>query len=306
MDEEQNIPENKERIISTVNNENNSPGENVLTPQQTVPIIQSESPVMEVHKHPHHVTHKKKWGEYLLEFFMLFFAVFLGFVAENIREHMVEKDRAKQYAKSLISDLQKDTSMINEELFELSHSIRDIDSLCLYVKGKTINQISNLELFARAFPNMGFYRPYKWSRASIEQLKSSGSLRYFNNDSIVYKISSYDAGTRHMDQDYQTDENLIGKVLQQRELIIDQNYPDELYLLRVSNYDSLKTTTFYQRLKNGNIGLLTTDIKDIKILVNEYQTLKFLLTVRRNYELPDLVKEATELIQLLKEEYHLN
>jgi hypothetical protein len=32
MDEEQKIPENKERIISTVNNENNSPGENVLTP----------------------------------------------------------------------------------------------------------------------------------------------------------------------------------------------------------------------------------------------------------------------------------
>jgi hypothetical protein len=306
MDEEQNIPENKERIISTVNNENNSPGENVLTPQQTVPIIQSESPVMEVHKHPHHVTHKKKWGEYLLEFFMLFFAVFLGFVAENIREHMVEKDRAKQYAKSLISDLQKDTSMINEELFELNHSIKDIDSLCLYVKGKTINQISNLELFERAFINMGFYRPYKWSRASIEQLKSSGSLRYFNNDSIVYKISSYDAGTRHMDQDYQTDENLRGKVFQQRELIIDQNYPNELFLLRVSNYDSLKTTTSYQRLKNENIGLLTTDIKDIKILVNEYQTLKFLLTVRRNYELPDLVKEATELIQLLKEEYHLN
>src|SRR3954466_470258 len=143
MGEEQNIPENKGRIISTVNNENNSPGENVLPPQQTVSITQSESPVMEVHKHPHHVTHKKKWGEYLLEFFMLFFAVFLGFVAENIREHMVEKDRAKQYAKSLISDLQKDTSMINEELFELNHSIKDIDSLCLYVKGKTINQISN-------------------------------------------------------------------------------------------------------------------------------------------------------------------
>jgi hypothetical protein len=38
MGEEQNIPENKERIISTVNNENNSPGENALTPQQTVPI----------------------------------------------------------------------------------------------------------------------------------------------------------------------------------------------------------------------------------------------------------------------------
>jgi len=33
---------------------------------------------MEVQKHPHHVTHKKKWGEYLLEFFMLFLAVLPG------------------------------------------------------------------------------------------------------------------------------------------------------------------------------------------------------------------------------------
>jgi hypothetical protein len=33
---------------------------------------------METH-HPHHVTHKKKWTEYLLEFFMLFLAVFLSF-----------------------------------------------------------------------------------------------------------------------------------------------------------------------------------------------------------------------------------
>jgi hypothetical protein len=44
---------------------------------------------MEVHKHPHHVTHKKKWGEYLLEFFMLFLAVFLGFVAENFEKEQL-------------------------------------------------------------------------------------------------------------------------------------------------------------------------------------------------------------------------
>lgn len=56
---------------------------------------------MEVHKHPHDVTHKKNWKAYLLEFFMLFLAVFLGFIAENEREHVVEKNRAKQYAKSL-------------------------------------------------------------------------------------------------------------------------------------------------------------------------------------------------------------
>ena len=41
---------------------------------------------MEVH-HSHHSMDKKSWKGYVLEFFMLFFAVTLGFFAENIREH---------------------------------------------------------------------------------------------------------------------------------------------------------------------------------------------------------------------------
>src|SRR5678816_4055894 len=67
---------------------------------------------MEVHKHPHHVTHKKKWGEYFLEFLMLFLAVFLGFVAENFREHQVEKQRGRQYIESFYEDLKTDTARL--------------------------------------------------------------------------------------------------------------------------------------------------------------------------------------------------
>src|SRR6202030_3863953 len=67
-------------------------------------ISNQETENMEVHKHPHHVTHKKKWGEYLLEFIMLFLAVFLGFIAENVREHLSEKNKAYSLAKSLEND----------------------------------------------------------------------------------------------------------------------------------------------------------------------------------------------------------
>src|ERR1700744_2603888 len=67
---------------------------------------------MEVHKHPHHVTHKKKWPEYLLEFGMLFLAVFLGFIAENIREGLLEHHRAKEYIASFYEDLQGDTAKV--------------------------------------------------------------------------------------------------------------------------------------------------------------------------------------------------
>ncbi|MEP6713380.1 MAG: hypothetical protein ABJA37_13220 [Ferruginibacter sp.] len=43
-----------------------------ITVEQPSTIIHEPSTIMEVQKHPHHVTHKKKWGEYLLEFFYAF------------------------------------------------------------------------------------------------------------------------------------------------------------------------------------------------------------------------------------------
>ena len=51
---------------------------------------------MEVHHHPH--VEKKKFKEYFLEFLMIFFAVTLGFFAENIRETLTERHNAKEYA----------------------------------------------------------------------------------------------------------------------------------------------------------------------------------------------------------------
>jgi len=73
----------------------NIPKEIISTLSTTVIKPNQETENMEVHKHPHHVAHKKKWGEYLLEFFMLFLAVFLGFVAENVRETTVEREGRK-------------------------------------------------------------------------------------------------------------------------------------------------------------------------------------------------------------------
>lgn len=303
MGEEQNIPENKETSTPPLGNENVSSKEDISSPQLSTLNTQSESPVMEVHKHPHHVTHKKKWGEYLLEFFMLFLAVFLGFVAENVREHMVEKDRAKQYAKSLISDLRNDTVMVNDHIQQITMNMNRIDSLCGYVYDKSLNQINNFDLIYKS--SIGSYNPYTWNRATLEQIKSSGSLRYFN-DSIVKKISAYDAFTRHMDDDYQVDEDQNSKPFTKREQILDMNYPGRLVVFLYSKYDSLKNAAYYEEMRNLNKPLVAKDINDIKVLVNEAVQLRALIRIRRDVELPRLVKDATELIELLKESYDLN
>ena len=302
MSEEKDIPENKETSTPPLGNENVSSKEDISSPQLSTLNTQSESPVMEVHKHPHHVTHKKKWGEYLLEFFMIFLAVFLGFVAENKREHMVEEDRAKQYAKSLISDLRNDTVMVNDHIQQITMNMNRIDSLCGYVYDKSLNQINNFDLIYKS--SIGSYNPYTWNRATLEQIKSSGSLRYFN-DSIVKKISAYDAFTRHMDDDYQVDEDQNMKPFTKREQIVDMNYQGALVMFLLSKYDSLKNAAYYEEMRNLNKPLVTKDINDIKVLVNEAVQLRALIRIRRDIELPRLVKDATELIELLKEEYHL-
>jgi hypothetical protein len=48
---------------------------------------------MEVHHHPHVPNNPKPWKEYLLEGLMIFIAVTLGYGAENIREHYINKHK---------------------------------------------------------------------------------------------------------------------------------------------------------------------------------------------------------------------
>src|SRR6266540_1738543 len=99
-----------EHLDNPTNTQSENSSDQIILPTNTDPINQiQETENMEVHKHPHHVTHKKKWGEYLLEFLMLFLAVFLGFIAENQREHIVEHQREKKFARRLLSDLRHDS-----------------------------------------------------------------------------------------------------------------------------------------------------------------------------------------------------
>ena len=82
---------------------------------------------MEVH-HAHHPAHKKKISEYFLEFFMLFFAVTLGFFAENQREHYIEGLREKQYMESFLEDIAQDKVQIAKTIDYTTTQIKYLDT----------------------------------------------------------------------------------------------------------------------------------------------------------------------------------
>jgi hypothetical protein len=158
--------------------------ENTQSPPQT------EQPDMEVHKHPHHVTHKKKWREYLLEFLMIFLAVFLGFIAENIRENYVEHHRAREYAQSLYNDLKKDTANLNRIMGIKQWQNRNLDSLIILINTTDPQKKTREFYYYSCFANLP-QLPFEPSDITIQQLRNSGSLRYFASVQLYNDINQY-------------------------------------------------------------------------------------------------------------------
>jgi len=111
------------------------------TEQLTGEYLQLQTENMEVHKHPHHVTHKKKWREYLLEFFMLFLAVFLGFVAENIREKIGNREIEKKNIESFVKNLHEDSLDLVQSIEVNEKRYQYLDSLIYLKNSNTANDV---------------------------------------------------------------------------------------------------------------------------------------------------------------------
>ncbi|MBD0333298.1 MAG: hypothetical protein ICV66_11640, partial [Chitinophagaceae bacterium] len=143
---------------------------------------------MEAH-HPHHVTHKKKWTEYLLEFFMLFLAVFLGFVAENLREHQVEHRKAIGYMSSLVQDLKSDTASLSASIELSKQMIKKADTLIGFLQNSPSDSAVP-ELYRIDFQSFRIVT-VRFEDRTASQLKNSGSMQFITNIKVADSIRSY-------------------------------------------------------------------------------------------------------------------
>src|SRR6476620_396754 len=181
----------EEHLHDPTNTQPDIPSDDIIPPQETETINPNqETENMEVHKHPHHVTHKKKWGEYLLEFLMLFLAVFLGFIAENQREHIVEHQREKKFASRLLSDLRQDSQFF-ETRIQLLEKRKQAHEQFLKI-------MTNPAGATDSAVNKGFVRILlltetnnDFTTATYNQMKTSGSLRYIDNDNLTTSLQQY-------------------------------------------------------------------------------------------------------------------
>ncbi|HKC36568.1 MAG TPA: hypothetical protein VKB95_10920 [Chitinophagaceae bacterium] len=141
---------------------------------------------MEVHAHSH--TEKKKFTHYLWEFLMLFLAVFCGFLAENQREHMVEKKREKKFATRVLSDLKEDSAFLDKRIADLQDRQNHYANfLSIMTRSPKPTSFDVLRSFGQLLKG---YKP-EFITTTYNQMKTSGSLRYINNDDLITALQRY-------------------------------------------------------------------------------------------------------------------
>jgi hypothetical protein len=240
---------------------------------------------MEVHAHAH--TPRKKWTHYVFEFLMLFLAVFCGFLAEYQLEHKIEKDRAKEFAFMLVDDLQKDTAAINFHIKFRETIYKNADSLMDALKFGSFetDQFKMVEYFTA----INDRRVLESNRGTIDQLKHSGSLRYFKNKQFTGELIRYynvlDIVDHWIQYLFDYESSTLGPFNREH---FDSRYNDVVFRTQ-------------KKLKPfRNIG----ESEQIT-LYNISATFGQLNKILALYVLADALEKAGKLIKLIKLEYHM-
>jgi len=240
---------------------------------------------MEVH-HPHHPTHKKKWTEYLLEFLMLFLAVFLGFTAENIRESKIEGHREKDYIEGILQNLKDDTTNLNRRIPMLENRIHIMDSLMNYSYKELSGQKELKDFYTLAIKLTNFVT-FTANTATLSQLKS-GNLRLIRRQHAADSILRYDLVNS------ETVRQMVGM------LNIYDNYFNE-------SYNSFDLRLFFDSTSNTYGRLIDRPIPPFERKTTFFNKLFGLRLTAYGFllHLQNQLNEASRLIAFLKKVYRI-
>jgi len=245
---------------------------------------------MEVHAHTH--TARKKWTHYFWEFLMLFLAVFAGFLAENQREHIIEHRREKNYIISLARDLEKDTADLHLLILLNKGQKKKYDSLLNLLKQADSFKEINL-LYYYYVPTTSYFH-FTATEGTIRQLENAGGLRLIRNQPAVDIIMAYYGTVKKMEGQANTFFPYFNKYHEIAFTVFD-----------LSQIDTLFFTRQYIQTGNRSLALLTKDKVIMKVLYNNLYSL-WLIVGNYIQFLEEAEQMATEALDLLKKNYHLN
>ena len=228
----------------------------------------NRKPEMEVHHHPE--VEKKGFKQYLLEGLMIFLAVFMGFIAENIRETIVEKKREKEYIKEMVNNLKYDTTRCNKNIAaDNGHSL-GLDSLRDELKKAIEGKADGNKLYYFTLVYSGVISRAVFNTSAYTELKSSGSLRLIGDKKLVSEMSDY--YDRRVTAALNAQPTELSAILTKtNDEFFSWMYFDDLIKANDNKNTSFKTVYNYQKILSMQPALKLLDTKpaDLQRLYNE-------------------------------------
>jgi hypothetical protein len=244
---------------------------------------------MEVHHHPHGSHGPKKFKDYFQEFLMIFLAVFMGFLAENVREYLTDKNHVQELAGQLKADLKNDTVKAQRLIEFEANQVKRVDSLfaMLILPAGQINYMA-LQDMVVSCDRIDFFYP---STGAISTIKRELQLKEFVKTKIALHIDNYEKTVTVLQAFEIRDVDYMGKYLESflTNHFTPQNAALAVLRLPVKNGEM-------RNLKPADLVQFSVDINLIKaydlVLLNRYRTVKteamqFIDHINTTYKLDD-------------------
>src|SRR4030095_3060808 len=245
---------------------------------------------METHAQHLHKAPGKNFWHFFFEFFMLFLAVFCGLLAENWREKFVERKHEKEYMKSMIEDLQSDTSVIQFEI-EIGTSEN--------IRGDSLNDLLNSENPASHVLDIYRLNPNRGVNAQLEdrtssQLKNAGGMRLIRNTQVAKALRNY----------WNTNKALEGIVVRMEEYgSKSQTIGSQIFSTKYYIYNDKKIGWFAGITFDPSAKFVNADPK----LLSQFSNMRFAYNaILKNYVLVLKSQQAAAiaLMEIIREGYH--
>lgn len=200
------------------------------------------------------VKKSKLFSNYLFEGLMIFMAVLLGFLAENLRESYAEKVKERQFIESLVENLQTDSLMYIKRDSTLMQRITFMDTLNSILTKQPKNRNAEAYLLARFSTRIIQYRP------------GLSTLNFLSKSNVYASIT--DGEVKKEIQDYEGEANWIQNLMN-----VEEEQSLKLYALLPTVFDSKIFLKMNQtglnsfELPKGNPSFLSNDPMAINQLV---------------------------------------
>jgi len=249
---------------------------------------------MEVHHHPDIHRKSKKWKEYFLEFLMIFLAVTLGFIAENLREHFTERSKERQYIQGFIRNVKDDTANLRHVIEFDEKLVKGLDSTLKLSHLNMAIDSNRKSLYYFSMKYLYNSASFKSNDATLQQLKNTGDYRLIEKDHVADSLTKYDADIHDIYGQGDYYEVYFKEILSRLDELMDITVFDDVSFIEGG------------RMTNKPFPPLRGDKEKLSVFFNKVFDLKEITFSYAERNLKPQMENAKNIIAFLKKEYDID